>query len=49
MDELVALTIADSDGRHGHLEAFDPVPLSVEELAYELPVQRAYRFEDPPR
>lgn len=47
MDELIALTLADSEGRHGHLEDFTPVPVFAEELAYKLPVQRAYYFEDP--
>jgi hypothetical protein len=48
MDELIALTLADLDGRHGHLEDFEPIPLGTEEPIYQLPVQRAYRFEDPP-
>jgi hypothetical protein len=46
--ELVALTIAELDGRHGHFEHFEPLPLDNEDLTFRLCVQRAYRFEDPP-
>ena len=45
---MTELVIADLDGRHGHLEDFEPVPLCAGRLAELLPIEHRYVFEDAP-
>lgn len=45
---LTALTIGDLDGRHGHLEDFEPEPVCAGPLTELVTVRRTYVFNDGP-
>jgi hypothetical protein len=45
---LTDITVADLEGRHGHLEDFEPEPACAGLLTALVPIQRAYVFRDDP-
>lgn len=45
---LIVLTVADLDGRHGHLEDYEPEPECAGPLTELVPIHRTYVFRDDP-